>query len=283
MQTITRVAELRRTLAKSRSADLRVGFVPTMGYLHDGHLALIAASQAQCDVTVVSIFVNPTQFGPNEDLSTYPRDFLRDEGLCRDAGVAILFAPDAQEVYPSHFETFIEPGDLAKPLCGAFRPGHFRGVATVVCKLFNMVQPDVVFFGQKDFQQCAVVRRMAVDLNLPIEIVTVPTVREQDGLAMSSRNRYLSKEERQRALAINRGLSAALDEFRSGERNVEKLIAIAKGHLEAVDRLQYLELVDGDTLKAADNPLRRPAALCAAAYVGSTRLIDNVILVLPTP
>ncbi|WP_407114922.1 pantoate--beta-alanine ligase [Bradyrhizobium sp. LMG 9283] len=283
MQTITRVAELRRTLAKSRSADQRVGFVPTMGYLHDGHLALIAASQAQCDVTVVSIFVNPTQFGPNEDLSTYPRDFLRDEGLCRDAGVAILFAPDAQEVYPSHFETFIEPGDLAKPLCGAFRPGHFRGVATVVCKLFNMVQPDVVFFGQKDFQQCAIVRRMAVDLNLPIEIVTVPTVREQDGLAMSSRNRYLSKEERQRALAINRGLSAALDEFRSGERNVEKLIAIAKGHLEAVDRLQYLELVDGDTLNSADSPLRRPAALCAAAYVGSTRLIDNVILALPTP
>ncbi|MDA9489163.1 pantoate--beta-alanine ligase [Bradyrhizobium ottawaense] len=283
MQTITTVAELRRTLAKARSADQRVGFVPTMGYLHDGHLALIAASQAQCDVTVVSIFVNPTQFGPNEDLSTYPRDFLRDEGLCRDAGVAILFAPDAQEVYPSHFETFIEPGDLAKPLCGAFRPGHFRGVATVVCKLFNMVQPDVVFFGQKDFQQCAVVRRMAVDLNLPIEIVTVPTVREQDGLAMSSRNRYLSKEERQRALTINRGLSAALDEFRSGERNVERLIAIAKGHLEAVDRLQYLELVDGDTLNTADSPLRRPAALCAAAYVGSTRLIDNVILASPTP
>ncbi|MGY3387991.1 pantoate--beta-alanine ligase [Bradyrhizobium sp. USDA 3311] len=283
MQTIATVAELRRTLAKARSADQRVGFVPTMGYLHDGHLALIAASQGQCDVTVVSIFVNPTQFGPNEDLSTYPRDFLRDEGLCRDAGVAILFAPDAQEVYPSHFETFIEPGDLAKPLCGAFRPGHFRGVATVVCKLFNMVQPDVVFFGQKDFQQCAVVRRMAVDLNLPIEIVTVPTVREQDGLAMSSRNRYLSKEERQRALTINRGLSAALDEFRSGERNVERLIAIAKRHLEAVDRLQYLELVDGDTLNTADSPLRRPAALCAAAYVGSTRLIDNVILASPTP
>ncbi|SDG82844.1 pantothenate synthetase [Bradyrhizobium sp. Rc2d] len=283
MQTITTVAELRRTLAKSRSADQRVGFVPTMGYLHDGHLALIAASRAQCDVTVVSIFVNPTQFGPNEDLSTYPRAFLRDEGLCRDAGVAILFAPDAQEVYPSHFETFVEPGDLAKPLCGAFRPGHFRGVATVVCKLFNMVQPDVVFFGQKDFQQCAVVRRMAADLNLPIEIVTVPTVREQDGLAMSSRNRYLSKEERQRALAINRGLSAALDEFRAGERNVEKLIAIAKGHLEAVDRVQYLELVDGDTLNTADSPLRRPAALCAAAYVGSTRLIDNVMLTWPTP
>lgn len=283
MQTITTVAELRRTLAKARSGEKRVGFVPTMGYLHDGHLALVAASRAQCDVTVVSIFVNPTQFGPNEDLSTYPRDFLRDEKLCRDAGVAILFAPDAQEVYPTQFETFVEPGELAKPLCGAVRPRHFRGVATVVCKLFNMVQSDVVFFGQKDFQQCAVVRRMASDLNLPIEIVTVPTVREPDGLAMSSRNRYLNEEERRQALAISRGLFAAADEFRSGERNVEKLVAIAKVHLETIDQLQYLELVDGDTLKTADSPLRRPAALCAAAYVGSTRLIDNVILALPTP
>jgi pantoate--beta-alanine ligase len=283
MQTIMTVAELRRDLATARSAGKRVGFVPTMGYLHDGHLALVTASQAQCDVTVVSIFVNPTQFGPNEDLSTYPRDFLRDEKLCRDAGVAIVFAPDAQEVYPAQFETFVEPGEFAKPLCGAFRPGHFRGVATVVCKLFNMVQPDVVFFGQKDFQQCAVVRRMAFDLNLPIEIVTVPTVREPDGLAMSSRNRYLSEEERRRALAISRGLFAAADEFRSGVRDVEKLVAIAKGHIEAVDRLQYLELVDSDTLKSAESPLRRPAALCAAAYIGSTRLIDNVILASPTP
>jgi pantoate--beta-alanine ligase len=249
-----------------------------MGYLHDGHLALIEASRAQCDVTVVSIFVNPTQFGPNEDLSTYPRDFQRDEKLCRDAGVAIVFAPVSQEIYPAQFETFVEPGELAKPLCGAFRPGHFRGVATVVCKLFNMVQPDVAFFGQKDFQQCAVVRRMAKDVDLPIEIVTVPTVREADGLAMSSRNRYLSQEDRGRALAISRGLFAAAEEFGLGERNVNKLIAIAKRHLETVDRLQYLELVDGDTLKAAVSPLHRPAALCVAAYVGSTRLIDNVIL-----
>src|SRR5262249_50763160 len=155
-----------------------------------------------------------------------------------------------------------EAGELAKPLCGAFRPGHFRGVATVVCKLFNMVQPDVVFFGQKDFQQCAVVRRMAIDLDLPIEIFTVPTVREPDGLAMSSRNRYLSEEERRRALAISRGLFAALDEFRSGVRDVEQLIATAKGHLDAVDRPQYLQLVDGDTLKPAEGPLSHPAALC---------------------
>ncbi len=281
MQTISTAAELRRALAELRKDGERVGFVPTMGYLHDGHLALVEASRAQCDVTIVSIFVNPTQFGPNEDLSTYPRDFLRDEKLCRDAGVAIVFAPGAREVYPAQFETFVEPGELANPLCGAFRPGHFRGVATVVCKLFNMVQPDVAFFGQKDFQQCAVVRRITIDLNLPIEIVTVPTVREPDGLAMSSRNRYLSEEERRRALAISRGLSAAVDVFRSGERDVGKLIATAKRHLGTVDRLQYLELVDCDTLKRAESPLRRPAALCAAAYVGSTRLIDNVTLALP--
>lgn len=253
-----------------------------MGYLHEGHLALVEASRAQSDLTVLSIFVNPTQFAPNEDLSTYPRDLTRDEKLCRRADVAIVFAPDAREVYPARFETFVEPGDLAEPLCGAFRPGHFRGVATVVCKLFNMVQPDVAFFGQKDFQQCAVVRHMALDLDLPIEIVTVPTVREADGLAMSSRNRYLSEEERRRAGAISRGLFAAADKFRSGERDVEKLLAIAKGHLNEVDRLQYLELVDHDTLRAAESPLSHPAALCAAAYVGSTRLIDNVILALPT-
>jgi pantoate--beta-alanine ligase len=253
-----------------------------MGYLHDGHLALIETSRAQCDVTVVSIFVNPTQFGPNEDLSTYPRDFERDEKLCRDAGVAIVFAPGAEELYPAQFETFVEPGELAKPLCGAFRPGHFRGVATVVCKLFNMVQPDAAFFGQKDFQQCAVVRQMAIDLNLPIEIVTVATVREADRIAMSSRNRYLSEEDRGRALAISRGLFAAAEEFRLGERNVDRLIAVAKGHFQKVDRLQYLELVDADTLKPAVSPLHRAAALCVAAYVGSTRLIDNVILQ-PTP
>ena len=278
MQTITTVAELRCALVKTRKADKRVGLVPTMGYLHDGHLALVEASRSRCDVTVVSIFVNPTQFGPNEDLSTYPRDFLRDEKLCRDAGVAIVFAPDASEIYPAQFETFVEPGELAKPLCGAFRPGHFRGVATVVCKLFNMVQPDVTFFGQKDFQQCAVVRRMVTDLDLPIEFVVVPTIRERDGLAISSRNKYLGEEDRRRALAISRGLFAAAEKFREGERDAKKLIAAARMDLEAVDRLQYLELVDHETLKPVESPLRRPAALCVAAYIGSTRLIDNVIL-----
>ncbi|UQR64845.1 pantoate--beta-alanine ligase [Bradyrhizobium sp. C-145] len=278
MQTITKVAELRRAINEARSGGKRVGFVPTMGYLHDGHLALVRASQMQCDITVVSIFVNPTQFGPNEDLSVYPRDFPRDEKLCHDADVTILFAPEAQEVYPPRFHTFVDPGELAKPLCGFFRPGHFRGVATVVSKLFNMVQPDVAVFGQKDFQQCAVVRRMVIDLNLPIEIVTVPTIRETDGLAMSSRNRYLSEEERRRALAISRGLFAAVAKFQAGEREAKELLAIAKQHLETVDRLQYLELVDADTLEPAESTLHRPAALCAAAYIGSTRLIDNILL-----
>ncbi len=278
MLTIRTVGELRRVISEARSGGKSVGFVPTMGYLHDGHLALVKASQMQCDVTVVSIFVNPTQFGPNEDLSVYPRDFPRDERLCHDAGVTLLFAPDAQEIYPPGFNTFVEPGELAKPLCGAFRPDHFRGVATVVSKLFNMVQPDVAFFGQKDFQQCAVVRRMVIDLNLPIEIVTVPTIRETDGLAMSSRNWYLSEEERRRALAISRGLFAAVAEFQAGERSAKELLAIAKQHLKTVDRLQYLELVDADTLKPVESPLHRPAAMCAAGYVGSTRLIDNVML-----
>ncbi|MCK1743738.1 pantoate--beta-alanine ligase [Bradyrhizobium sp. 139] len=283
MQIIRTVTELRHSLLEARKAEKWVGFVPTMGYLHAGHLALIGASRAQCDITVVSIFVNSTQFGPNEDLSTYPRDFPRDEKLCQDNGVGILFAPDVKEIYPAQFETFVEPGELAKPLCGTFRPGHFRGVATVVCKLFNMVQPDLAFFGQKDFQQCAVVRRMTNDLNLPVEIVTVPTVREPDGLAMSSRNRSLCPEQRQRALGISRGLYAAMDQFRSGERNAGRLMSIAKEHLATVDRLQYLELVDADTLKPAESPLRRAAVLCVAAFVGSTRLIDNVLLPLPVP
>lgn len=282
MQTLTTAAELRHALTNARKTDKRVGLVPTMGYLHDGHLALVEASRAQRDLTVVSIFVNPTQFGQSEDLSTYPRDCPRDERLCRDAEVAVLFAPDAQEMYPPHFESFVEPGALAKPLCGAFRPGHFRGVATIVCKLFNMVQPDVAFFRQRDFQQCSVVRRMAGDLNLPVEIVVIPTVREPDGLAMNSRNRHLGDEDRHRALA-SRGLFAATDAFCSGERNVERLVAIAKKHLATVNQLQYLELIDVDTLTPAESPLRRTSALCCAAYVGQTRLIDNVILPLPAP
>ncbi|WIW50124.1 pantoate--beta-alanine ligase (plasmid) [Bradyrhizobium sp. 62B] len=278
MRTIRTVRELRDALAEARKLDGSIGFVPTMGYLHEGHLALVQASRTRCSTTVLSIFVNPTQFGPKEDLSVYPRNFHRDERLCRDAGVNIIFAPETEEVYPSGFETFIEPGASAQPLCGPFRLGHFRGVATVVCKLFNMVQPDLAFFGQKDFQQCAVVRRMVVDLNLPIEIVTVPTVRDPDGLAMSSRNRYLSALERDRALSISRGLFAAQAAFQEGELDPARLLSIAHQTMEEVDELQYLEIVDAETITPAMGELSRPAAICVAGYIGSTRLIDNILL-----
>jgi pantoate--beta-alanine ligase len=252
--------------------------VPTMGFLHDGHVALMKESNASCDVTVVSIFVNPTQFGQNEDLSTYPRDLGRDERVCIEAGVDVLFVPTAAEIYPEEFQTFVEPGPLAEPLCGAIRPGHFRGVATVVAKLLNIVQPDAAFFGQKDYQQVAVVRRMVRDLDMPVEIVTVPTVREPDGLAMSSRNAYLSPSERERATCISRGLFAARAAFRGGERDASKLLAIAGAEMGDVDSLQYLELQDAETLEPVIGSVSRPAVLLAAAFIGSTRLIDNVIL-----
>lgn len=278
MQTFRTIKSLAQCLKGYRASGLRVGFVPTMGFLHEGHRALIRESVARCDITVVSIFVNPTQFGPNEDLDKYPRALEHDQRLCQEAGVDLLFLPALEEIYPPGFQTYVEPGPVAEPLCGAVRPGHFRGVATVVTKLFNMVQPDVAFFGQKDFQQCAVIRQLVRDLNLPIEIVTVPTVREPDGLAMSSRNSYLSPSERQRALCLSRGVLAAQAAFRNGLRDSQALIEIARTHMTEVDQLQYLELRDARTLETIAGYVEEPAVLCVAAYVGTTRLIDNVIL-----
>jgi len=278
MEIIGTIAEVRTAMRERRQAGLRIGLVPTMGFLHDGHVALMKESNASCDVTVVSIFVNPTQFGQNEDLSTYPRDLGRDERVCIEAGVDVLFVPTAAEIYPEEFQTFVEPGPLAEPLCGAIRPGHFRGVATVVAKLLNIVQPDAAFFGQKDYQQVAVVRRMVRDLDMPVEIVTVPTVREPDGLTMSSRNAYLSPSERECATCISRGLFAARTAFRGGERDASKLLAIAGAEMGDVDSLQYLELQDAETLEPVIGSVSRPAVLLAAAFIGSTRLIDNVIL-----
>ncbi|RFB80874.1 pantoate--beta-alanine ligase [Methylovirgula sp. 4M-Z18] len=277
MQIISTVAELRSALAPHRLAGRRIGFVPTMGFLHAGHVSLIEASVRACDVTVVSIFVNPTQFGPKEDLSKYPRDVARDEAACRNAGADIIFLPSVEEIYPPGFQTYVEPGSLAAPLCGAFRPGHFRGVATVVAKLFNMVQPHATYFGAKDFQQCAVVRQMIVDLNLPIEFHALQTVRESDGLAMSSRNAYLSVPDRARALSISQGLLAAQALHRQGERSSARLLDAARAHLD-VDSLQYLELVDSVTLVAVGETLDGPAAMCIAAFIGPTRLIDNAML-----
>lgn len=278
MRVIRSVAELRIALKAFREAGKRIGFVPTMGFLHDGHAALIRQSTARCDVTVVSIFVNPTQFGPSEDFSTYPRDPEADQNLCLKMGVTLLFMPETQEMYPSYFGTHIEPGPIAEPLCGAFRPGHFRGVATVVAKLFNIVQPDLAFFGQKDLQQTVVIRRMVKDLNMAVDVVVVPTLREADGLALSSRNVYLGEAERARALAISRGLLAAEAAFKEGERSAEVLLALAKAPLGELDSVQYCELVDVATLEPASDPVDRTCAIAVAGYVGTTRLIDNIVL-----
>ncbi len=281
MRVVRTIADLRALLRPLREEGKRIGFVPTMGFLHDGHATLIRQSAARCDATVVSIFVNPTQFGLSEDLASYPRDLERDQNICLEADASVLFLPEAAEIYPTGFQTHIEPGRLADPLCGRFRPGHFRGVATVVAKLFNMVQPDLAFFGQKDFQQTVVIRRMARDLNLPVDVVVVPTVREADGLALSSRNTYLDEDARRRALLLSEGLLAAKAAFEAGERLGTRLLEIARAPMAGVDSIQYLELVDSQSLEPIQGPVDRTAALCVAAYVGSTRLIDNVLLTPP--
>ncbi len=278
MRVVHNVAELRIAVKAMREEGLRIGFVPTMGFLHEGHGSLIRQCKSRCDATVVSIFLNPTQFGPNEDLSKYPQDLEADQSLCLKLGVDLLFLPTVAEMYPSAFQTFIEPGPVAEPLCGKYRPGHFRGVATVVAKLFNMVQPDLAFFGQKDLQQTVVIKRMVKDLNLPVDIAVVPTLREPDGLALSSRNVYLSPEERKRALCISLGLFAAEAAFLAGDRDIASLLTHATECLWGVDEIQYCELVDAQSLEPLVGQVDRAAAICVAAYVGSTRLIDNILL-----
>jgi pantoate--beta-alanine ligase len=278
MRIIRTVSELKVALRALRESHKSIGFVPTMGYLHEGHASLIKQSTARCDATVVSVFVNPTQFGPGEDLSRYPRDLERDQNLCLRLGVAILFMPEAAEVYPTGFSTSISVGPIADMLCGEFRPGHFRGVATVVAKLFNMVQPDLAFFGQKDLQQTAIIRRVVKDLNLPVDILVAPTVRESDGLALSSRNAYLTEAERARALGISRGLFAAAAAFEGGQRDPAALAALARRPMEAAGEVQYCAVVDPSTLDVLAGEVARPAALVAAVVVGATRLIDNILL-----
>jgi pantoate--beta-alanine ligase len=282
MRVVRTIADLRALLRPLKGEGKRIGFVPTMGFLHEGHGALIRQSAARCDATVVSIFVNPTQFGPSEDLANYPRDLERDQNLCLESEATVLFLPEIAEIYPTGFQTHVEPGRLADPLCGRFRPGHFRGVTTVVAKLFNMVQPDLAFFGQKDFQQTVVIRRMARDLNLPVDVVVVPTIREADGLALSSRNTYLDEDARRRALRLSQGLLTAKAAFDEGERNAGKILEIARGAMAGVDSIQYLELVDTQNLEPIQGQVDRASALCVAGYVGSTRLIDNVLLT-PSP
>jgi pantoate--beta-alanine ligase len=262
-----------------RRDGLRIAVVPTMGYLHQGHLSLLRAARAQADVVILTIFVNPTQFGPSEDLGRYPRDEDGDLAKARACGVDLAFCPEASAMYLPGAQTVIEVRELARPLCGEKRPGHFAGVATVVTKLFNLTRPHVAFFGEKDFQQLAVIRRMVRDLDQGVEVVGMPIVREPDGLAMSSRNAYLSPEQRRQALALSGGLAAAEASFAAGERDGAALVAAARARVEAQPdaRVDYVELRDADELSPVER-VTRPAVLAMAVFVGATRLIDNRVL-----
>jgi pantoate--beta-alanine ligase len=273
-QVIGTSAEMTAWSRTARARGERIAFVPTMGALHAGHVALLEEGRRRGDKLVLSIFVNPTQFGPHEDLARYPRDLPGDLAKAATADTDVAFVPQPVDIYPPGFQTTIEVRELARGLDGVFRPGHFAGVATVVAKLFNIVQPDVAIFGQKDFQQLAIVRRLVVDLAMGIEIVGLPTVREPDGLAMSSRNAYLSQTERTRALSLSRALFAARDRAAAGERDAQRLVGEARAALDT-DGVDYLELCDAATL-APLVQIDRPSVLLVAAFVGRTRLIDNV-------
>jgi len=278
VRTIRTVAELREVLASERRAGRTIGLVPTMGAFHAGHVSLMEQARAQTDVVVVSLFVNPTQFAPSEDLSAYPRDETRDAEIAAAAGVDVLFAPPVEEVYPDGFQTTVTVGALAEPLEGAQRPGHFDGVATVVVKLLNMVAPDVAFFGQKDAQQALIVRRVVRDLDIPARIEVCPTVREPDGLAMSSRNAYLGPAERERAIALRRALDAAEQAVAAGERDARAVAGAAHAAMAPYDvEPEYLALVSSDTLAPVDQ-IDGEILVALAARVGRARLIDNTLI-----
>ncbi len=281
MRILEAAAETREACRGWKRGGARVGFVPTMGCLHEGHISLVRLAKERCHKIVVSIFVNPAQFGPNEDFTSYPRDMANDGAACEKAGVDLLFVPSAGEIYPGGHTTFVNvEGPLASSLCGASRPGHFRGVATVVAKLFAIVEPDVAAFGQKDAQQLQVIRRMVKDLFLPVEIIAGPIVREENGLAMSSRNAYLSPEERRQAVVLHNALEAASRAFAKGERDPAAIVAKARDMLASspLARPDYVELVDQETLSPVEGVAERPALLALAVFFGKTRLIDNVVL-----
>ncbi len=278
MQVLSTVAAMRAARRKVGT----LGLVPTMGFLHRGHLALVGQALAECDAAAASIFVNPTQFGPGEDLGRYPRDLKRDLHLLEQAGTSLAFVPDAGEIYPPGFDTRIEPGATAGPLEGAVRPGHFSGVATVVTKLLNIVQPDRAYFGQKDAQQCAVIRRLVRDLDIPVRVVVADTVREPDGLALSSRNVYLSPEQRAQAPLLHRALLAAQASFAAGEREADALRNAVRAALavEPGFAIDYVSVADPDTMRELHRVEHR-ALVLIAARLGPTRLIDNVLLSAP--
>ena len=279
MITIAAIAEMQQTVRAFKQAGKRIAFVPTMGFLHEGHASLLRDGRKRGDVLVLSIFVNPIQFGPGEDLERYPRNLDGDCDIARANSVDIVFTPTVAEMYPAGFQTTIRVKDLALPLCGASRPGHFDGVATVVTKLFNIVQPDAALFGTKDFQQLAIIRRMTTDLSLPVEIVGMPIVREADGLAMSSRNAYLTPAERQSALCLSRAIQLVRERYAAGERSAEALLTTARELImtESAAVIDYLEFRDAATLEAALT-VSDTTLMALAVKIGTTRLIDNTLL-----
>lgn len=277
MKNSVSIPELRQAVSLLPSP---LGFVPTMGYLHEGHLSLVRAAKSACASVVVSIFVNSTQFGENEDLNGYPRDLPHDLRLLDSEGVDLVWTPTNEIMYPAGFQTWVNVEEITNPLEGVHRPGHFRGVTTVVTKLFNAVQPQIAYFGQKDAQQAAVIRQMTRDLNFPTEIVVCPTVREPDGLAMSSRNTYLTPDKRRAATVLYRSLISAQESYHAGERDADHLRAIMTDTInsEALARLEYVSCADFDTLKELYGPIENGALLSMAVYIGKSRLIDNIIL-----
>ncbi|MDE5966387.1 MAG: pantoate--beta-alanine ligase [Lachnospiraceae bacterium] len=278
MKTVNTIAEVREVVKAWKREGLIVGLVPTMGYLHEGHKSLMDAARKQCDKVVVSIFVNPMQFGPGEDLESYPRDMERDTAVCEAAGVDLIFHPEPSEMYQDDFSSFVDMNTLTGNLCGKTRPIHFRGVCTVVSKLFHIVTPDKAYFGQKDAQQLAVIRHMVSDMNEDIEIVGCPIIRETDGLAKSSRNTYLSDSERRAALCLSRAVFAGQDMVKSGERNAGKVRQAMVEIIEAepLARIDYVQLVDFRTLEDVE-VIQGPMLAAMAVYIGKTRLIDNFI------
>ena len=279
MKIVQTVEEVRAQVKEWRQAGLTVGLVPTMGYLHEGHKSLIDRAVKENDRVVVSVFVNPMQFGPTEDLASYPRDLDRDAALCEGAGAALIFHPEPENMYSPDFSSFIDMNTLTKGLCGKTRPIHFRGVCTVVGKLFNIVQPDKAYFGQKDAQQLATIKRFVRDLNFNIEIVPCPIVREKDGLAKSSRNTYLSDEERKAALILSKSLAKGREAIENGEREAKKVIEIITKSLqsEPLARIDYVEAVDFENVQRIEM-LKGEVLVAIAVYIGKTRLIDNFIV-----
>jgi len=279
MQIVHTIEEIRRVIKEARRQGKSVGLVPTMGYFHEGHASLMRQAKSDNDVVVVSIFVNPIQFGPSEDLDRYPRDLDRDAHIADQAGVDLIFNPLVAEMYPSDYNTYVDVERITEPLCGASRPGHFRGVATVVLKLFNIVMPDRAYFGCKDFQQLKVIQRMVADLDVPVSIVPMPIVREPDGLAMSSRNAYLSAEERSAALVLHRALDMAQSIIGQSDMSPERMAVRVREFIgkEPTAQIEYAEIVDAETLVPAES-FDRDTLLALAVRIGKTRLIDNTLL-----